>query len=55
MKPEERWGSMLCNSGFEITAGRLEKCLLPAQIFGTDGAAIASRPRHGVAVEPRFD
>ena len=36
--------SKVCNSGFEITAGRLEKCLLPAQFLAANGTVIASRP-----------
>ncbi len=36
--------SKVCNSAFEITAGRLEKCLLPAQFVGADGTVTVSRP-----------
>jgi NYN domain len=36
--------SKVCNSGLEITAGRLEKCLLPAEFLSADGTVIASRP-----------
>jgi hypothetical protein len=34
-----------CNSSFELTAGRLEKCLLPSELRDAAGILIAQRPQ----------